>query len=375
MKALSVMTSEAQGGAEFAAVDMLEALGARGHEVVMLTNQPGLTDGRAVAAREIDLGPKLSRSTYPALIGRSPLLARTMRRELEREWPYDVLILHYKKEQLLATVLPQRLRASLAWAEWGPVPKQLRFGVGRRAYLLAARQTNLVMAVSEGTRDSLHRIGMPLDLIHVVPNALPVAERRFSEPARVRVRTEHGIPPGAFVVGCVSRFHHKKRNDVAVDAVVELGSDDVHLILAGEGEAEADLRRRARPLGDRSHFLPTPGPDITNVCSAFDVSVFCPSPTEGAPLAVIYSMLAARPVVATAAEGVRELITPGVGTIVSPENDPGALAEVLRGYRADPSRCGREGVAGRVRAAQTFAASSVGAQIERLLSATLCGRR
>jgi glycosyltransferase involved in cell wall biosynthesis len=205
----------------------------------------------------------------------------------------------------------------------------------------------------------------------VVPNALPVAERRFSKPARERVRTEHGIPDGAFVVGCVSRFHHKKRNDVAVDAVVELGSDDVHLIMAGEGETEAELRRRSRPLGQRSHFLPTPGREITNVCSAFDVSVCCPSPTEGAPLAVIYSMLASRPVVATAAEGVRELILPGVGTIVSPENDPAALADVLRGYVHDQSRCQREGLAGRAQAELTFSASSVGAQIEQLLFAKL----
>src|ERR1700730_3763987 len=102
MKVVSVMTSDARGGGEYAAVDMLDALAARGHETVLITNQPGLVKGRGVDVRRIDLGPKLSRSSYRALLWRWPLLARELRHALQREWPYDVLLVHYKKEQLLA---------------------------------------------------------------------------------------------------------------------------------------------------------------------------------------------------------------------------------------------------------------------------------
>jgi glycosyltransferase involved in cell wall biosynthesis len=368
MKVVSVMTSDVLGGAEFAAVDMLEALSARGHQTVMLTNQPELVADRHVETREIQLGPKLSRSSHRALLTTWPMLARRLRSELEREWPYDVLLLHFKKEQLLSVFLPRRLRALLVWAEWGPVPRELRSGLARRAYVAAARRADLVMAVSDGTRDSLCGVGVPAELIHVVPNALRVDDLRFSVAGRDRVRTEHGIPLDAPVVGCVSRFHPKKRNDVAVDAVVRLGRDDVHLVMAGEGEAEADLRRRARPLGDRAHFLLTPGTDIANVCSTFDISVFCPSPTEGAPLAVIHSMLAARPCVATAPEGVAGLIVPGAGTIVSPEHDPAALADVLRAYVEDGPRRAREGAAARAIAERLCAAPAVAVRIEQLLS-------
>ncbi len=192
-------------------------------------------------------------------------------------------------------------------------------------------------------------------------------ESRFSESGRERVRAAHGIPLDAPVVGCISRLHPKKRNDVVVDGVVRLGRDDVHLVIAGEGETEAELRRRAEPLGERAHFLPTPGSEITNVFSAFDVAVFCPSPTEGAPLAVIYSMLASRACVATAAEGVAGLIQPGTGTIVSPENDPDALAAVLLEYLDDEPRRAREGAAARELAEGAFAAPVVAELAERLL--------
>ena len=369
MKIVSVMTSDAVGGGEFAAVNMLDALAARGHQTVLLTNQPELAAGLDVRAREIQLGPKLSRSSRWSLLARAPLLARRMRSELEREWPYDVLVVHYKKEQLLAALLPQQLRALLAWAEWGPVPERLRSGLARRAYVAAARRANVVMAVSEGTRDSLCRIGVPGGQVHVVPNALRVDDLGFSVAGRNRVRTEHGIPLDASVVGCVSRFHPQKRNDVVVDAVVRLGREDVHLVMAGEGESEAELRRRALPLGDRAHFLRTPGTDVANVCSTFDISVFCPSPTEGAPLAVIHSMLAARPCVATAPEGAAGLIVPGAGTIVSPEHNPAALADVLRAYVEDGPRRAREGAVARAVAERLCAAPAVAARIEQLLSA------
>ncbi len=367
MKIVSVMTSAAHGGAEYAAVDMLDALHERGHETLLLTNQIELVDGRGVRARKVELGPKLSRSSYRQLGLRWPGLALRLRAELQREYPYDVLIVHYKKEQLLSALMPGHLRAQLVWAEWGPVPQEMRHGVARLAYVSAARRAPQVLAVSAGTRDSVCSLGVPAERVQVVPNAVRVEQSHFNPAGRERVRAANLIPSDALVVGCVARLHPKKRNDVAVDAVVQLARPDVHLIIAGEGAAEAELRRRAGPLGERAHFLPNPGNEIADVLSAFDVAVFCPSPSEGAPLAVIHSMLASRPCIATAREGAGGLILPGMGTILSPENSPGALAEVLRGYLADPSRREREGELARRFAEQTYSAPVVAAQIERLL--------
>jgi len=49
-----------------------------------------------------------------------------------------VLLVHYKKEQLMAGMLPRRLRAATVWAEWGPVPVPMRSGIPRLAYVLFA---------------------------------------------------------------------------------------------------------------------------------------------------------------------------------------------------------------------------------------------
>ncbi len=365
MKVVSVMTTSSRGGAEFAAVEMLDALVDRGHETVMLTDQPLIGRDTRVMVRAIAIGPKLSRKSYPKLALQWVYYLQRLRAALEREWPYDVLLVHYKKEQLMARWLPRRLRATLAWAEWGPVPFPLRRGLPRRMYLRAARDAATVMAVSEGTRDSVCAVGVPAGKVEVVPNVLRTEEIAFKAEGRARVRAELGVEEEDFLVGCISRFHPKKRNDVVVEAVTLL-DERVHLVLAGDGETEGELRRIAAPLGGRAHFVPTPGANVAEVLSAFDVSVFCPSPTEGAPRAVILGMLAERPCLATGPEGVADMITPGVGVIAEPENDPAALAAALAPYLEDPARRAREGAEARHRAVVTYDAASVSERIERL---------
>jgi glycosyltransferase involved in cell wall biosynthesis len=374
VKIVSVMTTASPGGAEFAAVELLDALAERGHGVVMLSDQPEIGRGTRIAVRPVAIGPKLSTRSWRTLVVQWLPFVRRLRAALEREQPYDALLLHYKKEQLMAGLLPRRLRATLVWAEWGPVPFPLRRGLPRQAYLLAARRAALIMAVSEGTRRSVGEVGVPEAKIAYVPNAVDVEAIRFTEGGRAALRARLGIPDSAFVVGCVSRFHPKKRNDVVVDAVLALGDPGTHLILAGAGETEAALRAQAGPLGKRAHFVPTPTDDVADVLSAFDVSVFCPSPTEGAPRATILGMLASRPCLATGPEGVADLIRPGLGTISEPQDDPGALTDVLRAYLEDPGRRAREGAAARAWAESVFARPVVARLVEDLFSAAGAGR-
>ena len=132
MKIVSVMTTDSSGGAEFAAVEMLEALRQR-HDTVMLTDVPAMARDTEVRVSPISLGPKLSTGSWIGLMLRWPRLRAGLREALAAQAPYDVLMVHYKKEQLLAGMLPAELRRTLVWAEWGPVPFPLRKGLPRRA--------------------------------------------------------------------------------------------------------------------------------------------------------------------------------------------------------------------------------------------------
>jgi glycosyltransferase involved in cell wall biosynthesis len=365
LKIVSVMTTTAEGGAEFAAMEMLWALEQRGHEAVMLTDLPAIGRDTGVTLRGVDLGPKLSGKDWLRVGARWPQYLMRLRRALEAEYPYDVLLVHYKKEQLMARQLPKRLRATTVWSEWGPVPVQMRKGPGAWLYRDAAKKAGKIMAISAGTKDSVVEMGVDPAKVVVMPNVMRGDELAYTEEGRRRVRSELGIPDDAFVVGCISRFHPKKRNDVVVEAVKQL-DERAHLLLAGAGETEQALREAAAPLDGRAHIVRTPGDDVADYTSAFEIGVFAPSPAEGAPRAVILAWLASRTCLSTGAMGVADMITDGIGEIISPENDPSALAEVLRAYMQDPERLAREGAAARERAVQTYDAPVVAERIEQL---------
>ena len=55
----------------------------------------------------------------------------------------------------------------------------------------------------------------------------------------------------------------------------------MHLILAGSGETEPSCASMAAPLGERAHFIATPGAEVPDVLSAFDVSGVLPEPDRG----------------------------------------------------------------------------------------------
>ena len=123
VKIVSVMTTDSSGGAEFAAVEMLEALRQRGHETVMLTDMPAIGARHRGRGPAVALGPKLSTGSW---VGPDAALAVAARGacapRCSAQAPYDVLMVHYKKEQLLAA------HAAGAAAQHGRVG-----GVGTRA--------------------------------------------------------------------------------------------------------------------------------------------------------------------------------------------------------------------------------------------------
>ena len=80
MKIVSVMTTDSSGGAEFAAVEMLEAL-RRARQRDRDAHRHARDRARTPASRSapLDIGPKLSTRSWPGLALRWPLLLRRLR--------------------------------------------------------------------------------------------------------------------------------------------------------------------------------------------------------------------------------------------------------------------------------------------------------
>jgi glycosyltransferase involved in cell wall biosynthesis len=364
-RVVSLQTTNERGGAEYANVDLLETLAARGHEVVLLTNLPELAAGTQLAVREIDLGPKLSGRSVAQVALLAPVILARLARALYVERPVGTLLLHFKKEQLLCSLLPSRLTGMIVWAEWGPLPPQMRRGPARWAYALAARRAHSVMAISQGTMRTVVEAGVPASRVELVPSVVDAEQVSFDAVGRTRLREEWGVGDRTLVVGCVSRFQRRKRNDVIIDALAHV-EGDVLLVLAGEGEQEDALRARAARYGDRVRFAPNVRGHVEAFLSACDLLVFAPSPTEGEPRAIVLAQLVGVPVIATDSEGAEGLIAEGGGTIVSPSHDPSALAATIDAYHADPESRLREGYTAREKVLESHDTERTLSKIERV---------
>lgn len=185
-----------------------------------------------------------------------------------------------------------------------------------------------VVAVSSATAARLVEAGVdtPVEIRNAVFAQPPVFGRAET---RASLRVADDVP----VALCLARLEPQKRHDVLLDSWAQLDGDAV-LWLAGDGSLRAELERRAEAFDGRVRFLGT-RQDVADLLAAADLTVLT-SDWEGLPLAVLESMAAGRPVVATDVGGVRGVLSGGGGRVVPPD-DPAAAAEALSELLFDPA--------------------------------------
>jgi glycosyltransferase involved in cell wall biosynthesis len=113
----------------------------------------------------------------------------------------------------------------------------------------------------------------------------------------------------------------------------------------GEGPLRGPLEDQARALNitDRFTFAGF-AKDVPRVVSAFDVSVF-PSLWEGTPLTVFEALAMGKPIVATDADGLVDVLTAEKNAIIVPKRSARALADGLIRMIDEPETRRRLGAA------------------------------
>jgi glycosyltransferase involved in cell wall biosynthesis len=196
---------------------------------------------------------------------------------------------------------------------------------------LLAPHTDLAIAVSASTAEfTIRARQMPAERTRVVYLGAPLDE--FARPRSAEevaaARAAFGIAPGTVAVGTVTRLMPAKGNRylVAAAPAILAAHPAVRFIVFGEGELQPELEAQARALelGDRFVFAGFTR-DVAAALSALDVVVF-PSLAEGTPLTAFEALAMGKPIVATDADGLLDVLTDRRDALVVPKADAAALA-------------------------------------------------
>jgi glycosyltransferase involved in cell wall biosynthesis len=226
------------------------------------------------------------------------------------------------------------------------------------------RQVDFFICASEAIRRMLVADGVPEVRTTTVHEGIDIERVDAAPPAKLH--QELWLPHQAPLVGNVAALtpHKGQRHLIEAAALVVRQVPDARFIIAGEGELRESLERQIKEHRLEKHVMLTGfRPDVLSLHKAFDIFVMS-SITEGLGTSLLDAMAAGKPVVATLAGGIPEVVADGAtGFLVQPR-DHAAMAAAIVKLLNDRSLRERLGAAGRTRAVREFSA-------DRMLKETL----
>jgi glycosyltransferase involved in cell wall biosynthesis len=208
------------------------------------------------------------------------------------------------------------------------------------------RQVDMFICVSEAIRDMLVADGVPVDRTVIVNEGIDLERVAAAPPARLH--EELWLPHHAPVVGNVAALvpHKGQRHLVEAAALVVRQVPDARFVIAGEGELRAALERQIKDHHLEKHVMLLGfRPDVLSLHKAFDLFVMS-SVTEGLGTSLLDAMACEKPVVATNAGGIPEVVLEGTTGLLVPPRDHAAMAAAIVRLLRDPALRDRMGAAG-----------------------------
>ncbi len=232
------------------------------------------------------------------------------------------------------------------------------------------RRAGALIAISRAVADALVASGIPRDRIEIIPSGIDLS-RRIAPASRETLAAVGAMPGSPLVVQVAQLVPHKDPlTFVRAMAAARERVPDLHAVLVGDGPltdavrdavAQCGLAGTVHVLGYRQ--------DADALLAAADV-VTLSSREEGLGTVLLDALALGKPVVATRAGGIPEIIEDGVsGHLVAP-GDARSLGAMVAALLTDPARRAALAPAARRRAADfsiTDTAARTAAVYDRLL--------
>ena len=344
MRVLHVDPERAWGGGEVQVMALLGELARRGH-ASRLAAHPGGPLARAAAAAGVPVVP------LPVANHLDLAAALRLRRAIGDA---EVIHFHTARAHALAPLCRRAGVRLVATRRMDYVPAG-----GPYVRFLYNRAVDAVVAISEGVREALVRVGVRRERIRVVPSGIDPAAWTAPPGAREALRAEWGVGDGGMLVVVLGALERRKGHAVLLEAARRLAPAALGLryVFCGDGSEATALAGAAASLGGVVRFAGFRH-DVAACLAAADV-VAQPSLREGLGVAALEAMAAERPLVASDVGGLAEVVVHEESGLLVPPGNPGALATALGRLATDPALRARLGAAGRTRVRARFTSAQM----------------
>lgn len=251
-------------------------------------------------------------------------LARIVRDEC-----YELLHAHTPRTAMLGSLVARNTDCPLVYHVHSPVSRdstrRWQNWINVQVENFSLKHVDHLITVSHSLATHMEREGVSEQRMTVVPNGVPVNDRRRSRIA----------PQASWTLGAVALFRPRKGTEILLQTLAELRSQgrDVKLRAVGPFESDAygdQLKALAKKLGLEEHVVWTGFTrDVTAELLQMDLFVLPSLFGEGLPMVVLEAMATGVPVVATRVEGVPEAIHHGQNGVLAAPNDAADLAKVI----------------------------------------------
>jgi glycogen synthase len=335
------------GGPEVLAARLMLELRERGYQFLVVTSHDHLELPDETSYE----GIQVHRFPFRAAIGARDLEAwRTARRgaaEVKRAFAPDLV--H-------ASAVGPSLLFHLHTADAHPAP------------WLVELQTEVLPSQSDGGGTLLHEAMRSADWVVACSETVLGQARRIApgiapRSSVIRSAVDLSAHPGGPLPAvprllCLGRLVPAKGIDVALTAFATLAGrfPALRLTIAGDGVARGELEQQAVALGldGAVDFLGWVEPDRVPELLATATVVAMPSRREGLPVAAVEAASMARPMVASRAGGLPEVIVHGESGMLVERDDARGLADAITFLLEHPDEAARMGQAARDRIRETM---------------------
>ena len=213
---------------------------------------------------------------------------------------------------------------------------------------------------------------IPNAKVQVVYNGIDLAPFR-DLPNRSVARAALGLAADVPVIGTVGRLTRQKGHLYLIEAAARLLLRWPRLrvvIVGGPGHPSESCREQVIAAVEKAGLqdcvlFTGVRDDVPDILPALDIFVF-PSEFEGFGLAAVEAMAAGLPVVASAVDGLKEVVAhQHTGILVAPK-DSAALAQATAQILENPQLGAQMGAAGRTRTRERFSAAGMTQRLESL---------